>query len=163
MATSGVSLFEIHGSPDLVFNLTVNRYHPDAAQLAYEAGVTVDRFNRPVLNYYREHHLLHRPELDAVFHDGIGYKPWTGGTPYRKNGWIWDRSWWFEKWSEELAKPNALISTYERWKPMEERSVISFSSGPHWTTTELWPRDGWVTRNFDELLLGWERMVSVAK
>lgn len=37
--------------------------------------------------------------------------------------------------------------------------MISFSSGPHWTTTELWPRDGWVTRNFDELLLGWTRMV----
>jgi hypothetical protein len=163
MATSGLSLFEIHGSTDLVFNLTVNRNHPDAPQLAYEAGVTVERFNRPVLNYYREHHLLHRPELDAVFHDGIGYKPWTGGTPYRKNGWIWDRSWWFEKWSEELAKPNELIETYRKWKPMEERSVISFSSGPHWTTTELWPRDGWVTRNFDELLLGWERMVSLAE
>lgn len=160
MITPGLSLFELHGGPELIFNITVNRYHPLAARLASDAGVQLERFDRPLLNYWREHHLLHRPELDQVFHDGIGYKPWTAGPPYAQNGWIWDRSWWYELWTQELERPNPLVGTKDRWKPMEERSVISFSSGPHWTTTELWPRDGWVTRNFDELLLGWTKMVS---
>ncbi|KAJ9096761.1 hypothetical protein QFC21_005031 [Naganishia friedmannii] len=172
MVSNHASLFEIHASTELIFNITVNRLHPDAPRLALEAGVSWDRLERPLFYYWREHHLLQREELDDVFRKAVGYRAWTGGVPYRENGWIWDRSWWLELWRGELGKPLELLPTtagagagagaggihHYFHAPREEKSVISFSSGPHWTTTELWPRDGWVTRNFDELLRGWAGM-----
>ncbi|KAJ9121934.1 hypothetical protein QFC24_004516 [Naganishia onofrii] len=176
MVSNTDSLFEIHPSTELIFNITVNRLHPDAPRLAAEAGVSWERLERPLFYYWREHHLLHRDELDEVFSKAVGYRPWVGGMTYKENGWIWDRSWWLELWRGELEKPVDLFPVTgaaagghghehghghgHHHAPREEKSVISFSSGPHWTTTELWPRDGWVTRNFDELLRGWAGMVS---
>lgn len=154
------SLFMINGSPERIFNISVNPGHRDAARLAREAGVSVERFQRPVFNYWREHHLIHRDELDHVFKGLWHYVPWVGGATFAENGWIHDRSWWYEKWTELLVQPIRLEPRVDETTPKEEASSISFNSAPHWTATELWPEHTRRNVRNEDLLRGWVGAVS---
>ena len=160
MATKRDSLFDINRSIDRVYNITVNRNHPLAPRLAREAGVSEERFERPVFNYWREHHLLHRHELDEVFKGVWHYEPWVNGPAFFQNGWIHDRSWWFELWTDLLAKPIRFIERADGSKPIEETSTISFNSAPHWTAIELWPSHSFRLVRNEDLLRGWIGAVS---
>lgn len=132
-----------------------------AQRLAQDAGVTLERLERPFFNYWREHHLIHREELDAVLAGSPGYEPWTGGSSLAENGWIWDRSWWFERWNWLLDQVVELGPRSSDGKaPKEENSVISFSTGPHWTTVELWPKEWHRTDTTEDLLKGFQGAVS---
>lgn len=155
-------LFVLHPSIDRIYNITVNRDHPSAERLAKDAGVTMDRLDRPFFNYWREHHLLHREELDEVLAGAEGYKPWTGGPSLAENGWIWDRSWWYERWNWLLAQAVEFVPrSRDGVVPEEENSVISFSTGPHWTTVELWPKEWARTDTTDDLYKGYIGAVSL--
>jgi hypothetical protein len=160
LVTTQNSLFDINRSIDRVFNITVNREHPLAARLAAEAGVTEDRFERPVFNYWREHHLVHRHELDQAFQGVWNYVPWVDAPPFFQNGWIHDRSWWFELWSELLSKPVQMVARLDGSVPLEEASTISFNSGPHWTSIELFPAQTRRLVRSEDLLRGWIGAVS---
>lgn len=154
-------LFVLHPSIERIYNITINKNHPMAQRLAQDAGVTLDRLDRPIFNYWREHHLIHREELDAVLSGSPGYEPWTGGSSLAENGWIWDRSWWFERWNwllDQVVELGPRASDGE--VPKEENSVISFSTGPHWTTVELWPKEWHRTDTTDDLLKGFKGAVS---
>ena len=160
MVTKHDSLFDINRSIDRVYNITVNRNHPLAPRLAREAGISEERFARPVLNYWREHHLLHRSELDEIFKGVWYYEPWVNGPTYFQNGWIHDRSWWYELWTDLLAKPIQLIERPDGSLPIEETSTISFNSAPHWTAIELWPSHSFRLVKNEDLLRGWIGAVS---
>lgn len=154
-------LFMINPSIERIYNITVNRYHPEAEVLAKAAGVTMDRLDRPIINYWREHHLVNREELDEVFAGAEGYEDWTGATPSRENGWIWPRSWWHDRWKWLLGQDLHLVPRLsDDVTPEEEHSVISLATGPHWTTVELWP-PSWVnTDTSASLRRGYEGVVS---
>ncbi|KAJ9096756.1 hypothetical protein QFC21_005026 [Naganishia friedmannii] len=142
MITKGDSLFKLHASTERIFDITVNANHPMAQMLADAAGVTVERFNRPIFNFWREHHLVNREDLDAAFVGFEGYEKWVGGPSMAESGWIWDRSRWYELWNSLLAHAVELVPrSLDKRVPLEENSVISFSSGPHWTPVELWPKE----------------------
>lgn len=151
----------INGSPERIFNISVNPAHPNALRLAKEAGVSIERFERPVFNYWREHHLIHRDELDHVFKGLWHYVTWVGGPTFAQNGWIHDRSWWYELWTELLAQPIRLVPREDGTTPKEEASTISFNSAPHWTTTELWPEHTRRIVRDEDLLRGWVGAVSL--
>lgn len=141
MITRGDGLFKLHGSPERIFNITVNPHHPDAKSLADAAGVSTERFDRPIFNFWREHHLVNREDLDSAFVGFEGYEKWVGGPSQAESGWIWDRSRWYELWNSLLAHAVKFVPrSRDGLVPAEENSVISFSSGPHWTPVELWPK-----------------------
>lgn len=161
MVSTRDSLFVINGSPDRIWNITVNRDHPLATRLINQAGVTETRLRRPVFNYWREHHLVHRHELDEVMKGLHGYVPWVNGPSLKENGWIFDRSWWFELWSEMLAQPIRFLPREEDGVvPLEEASTISLNSGPHWGEFELFPKRPWHLVSDDDVLRGWVGAVS---
>lgn len=160
LVTPHNSLFMINGSPERIFNISVNPAHPDAPRLAREAGVTLSRFNRPVFNFWREHHLIHRHELDRVFKGLWHYVPWADGPTFAQNGWIHDRSWWNELWTELLDQPVGLMQREDGSIIKEEASTISFNSAPHWTATELWPEHTRRLVREEDLLRGWVGAVS---
>ncbi|KAJ9096804.1 hypothetical protein QFC21_005075 [Naganishia friedmannii] len=156
MVSTRDSLFLIHGSPDRIWNVTVNRDHPLAARLIDQAGVTETRLKRPVFNYWREHHLVHRHELDEVMKGLHGYVPWVNGPSLKENGWIFDRSWWFELWSEMLTQPIRFVAREDDGVvPREEASTISLNSGPHWGEFELFPKRPWHLVSDDDVIRGW--------
>jgi hypothetical protein len=156
MVTAEDSLFDIWGSPSLIFNISVNPHHRDAQKLAEEAGVSFDRLNRPVFNYYREHHLVHRPDMDRAFSRFHDYVPWTGGPTYAENGWVFDRSWWYDKIKEQLGIPLWLVPKNGNGPvPLEEKSMVAFSTGPHWAWHELWPKHiNGDEKNYEDMMRG---------
>lgn len=157
-------LFVLHPSIERIYNIPINKNHPSAKRLANEAGVTLDRLDRPFFNYWREHHLVHREELDAALVGSPGYEPWTGGSSLAENGWIWDRSWWYERWNWLLDQAVQLGPRARDGKvPEEESSVISFSTGPHWTTVELWPKEWHRTDTTEDLYKGYRGAVSAIR
>ena len=150
----------INPSLERIYNITVNRYHPDAEALANAAGVTMDRLDRPVINYWREHHLVNREELDAVFAGSAGYQNWTGADASRENGWIWPRSWWHARWKWLLGHDISLVPrSSDGVTPEEEHSVLSLSTGPHWTDVEIWPPSSSMDP-LEDLRRGYEGVVS---
>jgi hypothetical protein len=154
-------LFVMNPSIERIYNVTVNRHHPKAEALALAAGVTMNRLDRPVINYWREHHLINREELDEFFSGAEGYEPWTGADPSAENGWIWPRSWWYDRWKSLLQQEIQFIPrSADGVVPKEENSVISPSTGPHWTTVELWPRS-WANKDTSkDIRYGFESAVS---
>lgn len=162
MVTAENSLFEIWGSPSLIFNISVNRYHPDAQRLIKEAGVTADRLDRPIFNYYREHHLVHRSDMDKAFSRFHDYVSWTGGPNYAESGWVFDRSWWYDKIKEQLGFPLWMVPKNGKGAvPLEEKSMVAFSTGPHWAWHELWPKhiEG-DKKNYEDMMRGFVGAVS---
>ncbi|KAJ9105555.1 hypothetical protein QFC19_003537 [Naganishia cerealis] len=150
------SLFELHASPERIFNITVNRNHPDAQRLAEAAGVTMERLDRPIFNYWREHHLVNREDLDEAFVGCEGYEKWVGGASQEESMWIWDRSWWYELWNSLLDQAIEFVPrSKDGLVPIEENSVISFSTGPHWTPVELWPQHAAARVTDEELFHGY--------
>lgn len=90
-----------------------------------------------------------------------GYVPWVNGPSLKENGWIFDRSWWFELWSEMLAQPIRFLPREEDGVvPLEEASTISLNSGPHWGEFELFPKRPWHLVSDDDVLRGWVGAVS---
>lgn len=157
------SLFRLQALPDQTYSIYVNLTHPDAENLAAAAGVTVDRLERPVFVYYRDHHLVNRPELDEAFKHVPGYRPLTDGPPHSEQKFIADRSVWYEKWTGYLQKPLVWAAKTEsgRKRPIEEKSMISLSTGPHWSIRELWPKGAVERPGNDELILrGYQGAVS---
>ncbi|KAJ9114781.1 hypothetical protein QFC22_005657 [Naganishia vaughanmartiniae] len=161
MITKGNGLFKLHGSPERIFNITVNPNHPDAQMLADAAGVTVDRFDKPIFNFWREHHLVNREDLDEAFVGFEGYEKWVGGPSLAESGWIWDRSVWYESWKSLLAQAVKFVPRSRDGRlPAEESSVISFSTGPHWTPVELWPKQSAGKVKPEQILQGYTAAVS---
>jgi hypothetical protein len=162
MITKGDGLFKLHGSPERIFNITVNANHPGAQMLAEAAGVTVERFNRPIFNFWREHHLVNREDLDAAFVGFEGYEKWVGGPSQAESGWIWDRSSWHDLWNSLLAHAVEFVPrSRDGLVPAEENSVISFSSGPHWTPVELWPQKSAGKVTSEQIFHGYTAAVSI--
>ena len=156
------SLFQVKATPEFMFLIYVNKAHPDAIKLSQVAGVAMSRFDRPVFTYIREHHLVHREDLDKAFKNSPGYKPFVGGPPHSEQKFVWDRSWWYEKWTELLRIGVQFdYKDDEGSKMREERSVIAFSMGPHWSPRELWPQ-GYVMKDdsYDHVLRGYQGAVS---
>lgn len=155
-------LFLINPSKERIYNVTVNRHHHEAESLAKAAGVTMDRLDRPIINFWREHHMVNREELDEVFAGAEGYENWVGAPTSAENGWIWERSWWYDRWKSLLRQDIQFIPrSADGVVPEEENSVISLSTGPHWTTVELWPRS-WSSKDTSEdLRCGFEGVVSL--
>jgi hypothetical protein len=165
MISSHDSLFRLQALQDSSYSIYVNPKHPDAEKLAAAAGVSITRLERPLFVYYRDHHLVNRPELDEAFKDIPGYEPLTGGPPHSEQKFIADRSVWYEKWTGYLRTPFAWGQTEEGGKrPIEEKSVISFSTGPHWSIRELWPKGAVEEPGSNELILrGYQGAVSTTQ
>ena len=157
------SLFHVTAKPESMFLIYVNKAHPDAIKLSQAAGVATSRFDRPVFAFIRDHHLVNREDLDKAFRNTPGYKPFVGGPSYMEQRFVADRSWWHEKWTELLRFgvqfdfKNDGSST-----ALEEKSVIAFSTGPHWSPRELWPQ-GFVQKadSYDHVLRGYQGAVSI--
>ncbi|KAJ9105554.1 hypothetical protein QFC19_003536 [Naganishia cerealis] len=156
------SLFRLHASPELSFSIFVDKTHPDAEKLAKAAGVSMERLDRPIFVYYRDHHLVQRAELDAAFKDVPGYEPFVGGPPHSEQKFIADRSWWYENWKGYLQTPFAWAPTEQGVeKPIEEKSTIALSTGPHWSTRELWPKGAVEQKGSEDLIMrGYQGAVS---
>ncbi|KAJ9096757.1 hypothetical protein QFC21_005027 [Naganishia friedmannii] len=165
MISAHDSLFRLQALPDSSFSIYVDLKHPDATKLAAAAGVSVTRLERPVFVYYRDHHLVNRPELDEAFKDIPGYEPLAGGPPHSEQKFVADRSLWYEKWTGYLRTPFAWGQIEAGGKrPAEEKSTIALSTGPHWSTRELWPRGAVEEAGSDDLILrGYQGAVKVSK
>lgn len=136
------SLFHLSATPEFQFIIKVNKNHPDAPALALAAGVDMSRMDRPVFTFHREHHLVNRPELDKALGKSPGYVPLAGGPSYEEQRFVWDRSWWYEKWTGLLRHGVQFVAGKDGLPVVkEENSVIALSMGPHWSPRELWPAD----------------------
>lgn len=156
------SLFHVTAAPEHMFLIQVNKNHPDAVKLAQAAGVDTNRFDRPVFTFHREHHLVHREDLDRAFKKSPGYEPFVGGPPFSEQQFVWDRSWWYEKWTNLLRHGIQLTPRGEGEVPVkEESSVIALSMGPHWSPRELWPK-GYPDKpdSYEHILRGYQGAVS---
>jgi hypothetical protein len=139
------SLFHLSATPEFQFMIKVNKAHPDAAALALAAGVDLSRLERPVFTFHREHHLVNRDELDKALGKSPGYVPFVGGPSFAEQRFVWDRSWWYEKWTGLLRHGVQFVQGKDGQPVVrEENSVIALSMGPHWSPRELWPE------NFEE-------------
>lgn len=136
------SLFHLSATPESQYIIKVNKNHPDAPALALAAGVEMSRLDRPVFTFHREHHLVSRPELDKALGRSPGYVPFVGGPSFAEQRFVWDRSWWYEKWTNLLRHAVQFLPEKDGRKPVkEENSVIALSMGPHWSPRELWPEN----------------------
>jgi hypothetical protein len=156
------SLFHVHAHPEAIFTISVNKAHPDATKLSQAACVATSRFDRPVFSFHREHHLVHREDLDKAFMNAPGYQPFVGGPPYSEQKFVADRSWWYDKWTARLRTGVQFESKSDAGpRILEENSVIGFSMGPHWSPRELWPQR-YVLKNdsYEHVLRGYQGTVS---
>jgi hypothetical protein len=101
MATAEDSSFDIWRSPSLIFNISANPHHRDARGFAERAGGSFVKMDKPVLKYYREHHLVHRPDMDRAFSRFYDYvRDLVGRLMRRMDGF---ESWRYDRIKEQPA------------------------------------------------------------
>lgn len=136
------------GTPDNIFKMWLNMGHPDVPRLISEAGVDPERAARPLVKFYRDHHIVSREEMDDMWRDMPGYVKQADRDALEKNNdgnsiqWVKPYTKWWTEWLLQLQAP-VFLKPKDGLGPMasyrEEKSVIIFQLGPHWSAGELSP------------------------
>lgn len=129
-------LFWWDGTPDHNFRLMLNPSHPLAIPLLDAARVTYDRADTPLVNFYRDHHVMSRDDLDEAFQGVQGYTPWKDRTEEQlKIKWVFEDTKWWRLWFERFSTPVGYdVGNFLAQGPVRaEKSVLVFNVGPHWS------------------------------
>lgn len=118
--------------------------HPDAARLVAEAGVDPERASRPLVKFYRDHHIVSREEMDDMWKDMPGYMKQADRDLIEGEGkiqWVKPYTKWWGEWLQQLSAPVYTVPKQGEGPVAvrEEKSVIIFQLGPHWSAGELGP------------------------
>lgn len=136
-------LFLSDGTPDNIFRIYLNLDHPKAASLLEQAGLVPEsgssyppaRAKMPLVNFYRDHHVFSREELDTAFEGVNGYLAFPSRSEEQNRiKWVAEKTNWWDGWREKLQAGVQLAGfTRSKSEIKKEKSVIVFNVGPHWS------------------------------
>jgi hypothetical protein len=124
-----------HGDETQTFKIFLNPNHPLYHSTLLSAGVDDSRGTRPLVWFWRDHHVLSRSELDQAFLGSQGYVPFSQRNEEQdKIKWVTENTHWWDDWKLELSKGVGVQGKTRNGKEVRrEKSVIMFNVGPHWS------------------------------